>query len=161
MEQAFADLKTGLTTAPCLAHPDLDRPFVLQTDASNNATGAVLLQEQLEGTVRPVGYFSKKLPPSQKNYITHQKECLDIGEGVGHFRGYLLDRPFVGRSDNQAVKWLYKCDPKNPMLAAWLAKLQEYPMEVEYIRGSENTITDLLSRIVFRAVTRPQNSLNG
>ena len=41
------------------------------------------------------------------------------------------------------------------MLASWIAKLQEYPLEVEYIRGSENTIADLLSRMVFHAVDQP------
>ena len=52
--QAFETLKKALTEAPCLAHPDLGRPFVLQTDASNIAVGAVLLQQQEDGSEKPI-----------------------------------------------------------------------------------------------------------
>ncbi|CAC5376668.1 Retrovirus-related Pol polyprotein from transposon 297,Retrovirus-related Pol polyprotein from transposon 17.6,Retrovirus-related Pol polyprotein from transposon 412 [Mytilus coruscus] len=43
--EAFEDLKGKPTKAPIFAHPDLSRPFILDTDASNNAIGAVLSQK--------------------------------------------------------------------------------------------------------------------
>jgi hypothetical protein len=39
-------LKTYLTSAPILAHPDFTKPFILDTDASGTAIGAVLSQMQ-------------------------------------------------------------------------------------------------------------------
>ena len=45
--EAFDRLKHMLVTAPILAHPDLTKPFILDTDASNLAIGAVLSQKKL------------------------------------------------------------------------------------------------------------------
>lgn len=42
---AFESLKQALTTTPVLRLPRFDRPFEIQTDASEIGIGAVLLQE--------------------------------------------------------------------------------------------------------------------
>ena len=43
---AFDALKTKLTSAPILRHPDFSKPFILDTVASQNAIGAALSQIQ-------------------------------------------------------------------------------------------------------------------
>ena len=141
-------LKNKLISAPCLAHPDMTRPFSLQIDASIIAVGGVLLQQKEDGRERHVRYFSKKLSPTQKRYCTFEKECLGIVLSCEHFRVYLLARPFRLRTDHKALQWLYRHEPKSSSkIAGWIATLQEYPIEIQYIRGSENTIADILSRM--------------
>ena len=54
-QEAFEALKGKLTKAPILAHPDLSRPFILDTDTSNNAIGAVLSQE-IDGKERVIAF---------------------------------------------------------------------------------------------------------
>ncbi|KAJ8408010.1 hypothetical protein AAFF_G00262380 [Aldrovandia affinis] len=49
--QAFNILQTALITAPVLAYPDMYRPFILDTDASNVGVGAVLSQQSNSGDV--------------------------------------------------------------------------------------------------------------
>ena len=44
-ESAFHELKQRLTIAPILIYPDFSRPFILDTQASNDGIGAVLSQE--------------------------------------------------------------------------------------------------------------------
>jgi hypothetical protein len=58
---------TRITSAPILAYPDYNEPFVLHTDASQEGLGAVLYQEQ-NSEMRVIGYGSRSLTPAEKNY---------------------------------------------------------------------------------------------
>ncbi|XP_076049398.1 uncharacterized protein LOC143030081 [Oratosquilla oratoria] len=88
-QQAFESLKTLMSGAPVLRAPDLQAPFILHTDASDVAGGAVLLQEGEEGVVQPVAYYSKKFNKHQRNYATVEKEALSLLMALEHFRVYL------------------------------------------------------------------------
>ncbi len=57
-EQAFINLKDALCKAPLLAYPDPNVPYVVDTDASNLAIGAVLSQVQ-DGEEKVIMYSSK------------------------------------------------------------------------------------------------------
>ena len=60
-DNAFNSIKRTLMSAPILAHPDPSKPFVVESDASNFAIGAVLLQTQDDGLEHPVAFFSCKM----------------------------------------------------------------------------------------------------
>jgi len=75
--------------SPVLRLPDISKPFILQTDASNVGIGAILLQE--EGEVKhPVAFASKKLLPREQNYSTIERKALAIVWGVQKFQNYLM-----------------------------------------------------------------------
>ncbi len=74
-EKAYETLKNMTVTEPVLRLPDISKPFVLRTDASNTGVGAVLLQDH-EGQLFPVSYASKKLLQREVAYSTIEKECL-------------------------------------------------------------------------------------
>ncbi|GFX80707.1 retrovirus-related Pol polyprotein from transposon 412 [Trichonephila clavipes] len=57
-EDSFLQLKVALTSSPILIYPQLDKPFILDTDASNESVGAVLSQE-IDGQERVVAYWSQ------------------------------------------------------------------------------------------------------
>lgn len=57
-QEAFQQLQTALITAPVLALPDFNKPFTVETDASNVSIGAVLMQQG-----HPIAYLSKALGP--------------------------------------------------------------------------------------------------
>jgi len=59
-ETAFNELKQRLTTAPVLAHIDASKPVIIETDASDFAIGAVLLQRDAENRLHPVVFHSRK-----------------------------------------------------------------------------------------------------
>ena len=75
---AFETLKKKCMTVPVLAFADLEKPFVLETDASGIGLGAVLLQKQEDGKLHPVTYASRALHGSQKNYYSSQLEFLAL-----------------------------------------------------------------------------------
>ncbi|XP_062614536.1 uncharacterized protein LOC134276295 [Saccostrea cucullata] len=144
--QSFKKLKEALMTAPVLVNPNFNLPFVLQTDASNNAIGAVLSQQLPDGD-HPVAYLSKKLLPREKNYSTIEKELLAIVWAIGSFSYYLEGRKFYVETDHNPLTWLHRLKNKNQRLLRWALALQSYTFEVRYKRGSKNTNADGLSRI--------------
>ena len=76
--EAFKTLKKKCMTVPVLAFMDLEKPFILETDASEIGLGTVLLQEQEDGRLHPVAYASRTLHGSQKNYNSSKLEFLTL-----------------------------------------------------------------------------------
>ena len=75
--QAFNRLKLALTTAPVLRLPDFERQFVVTTDASDAAVGAILEQDFGNG-LQPVAFASRKLNGAEMRYSTYKRELLGI-----------------------------------------------------------------------------------
>ena len=145
-DTAFKELKGLLCSCPVLKSPDFDKPFVLQTDASDRGVGAVLSQLDDEGAEHPVAYFSRKLLPREERYSTVEKECLAIKLGVQIFRVYLLGRPFTIQMDHRSLAWLDRVKENNSRLTRWSLALQSYNFEVQYRAGKMNQNADALSR---------------
>ena len=77
-------LKEALISEPILQVPDMSKPFVVQSDASNKALGAVLLQEH-EGFLLPCFYASRRLLDREINYAIIEKETLGIVFALNKF----------------------------------------------------------------------------
>ena len=76
--EVFKTLKKKCMTVPVLVFVDLEKPFILESDASGIGLGAVLLQEQEDGKLHPVAYASRALHRSQKNYHSSKLEFLAL-----------------------------------------------------------------------------------
>ena len=150
-QAAFLTLKSFLCSAPVLAYPALDRPFILQTDASNLGLGAVLAQIDSKGMERVVSYASRSLTPREKNYSTMEKEALAIVFATQHFRVYLVGHKFQIITDHRALKWLHSIEPKG-RIARWIMDLQEFDFTVAHRPGVSNANADALSRLHHQSV---------
>lgn len=150
-EAAFEVLKHELTQAPLLRFPDFSKPFILITDASQSALGAVLTQE-FEGNEHPIAYASRKLNPAEQKYAATEQECLAVVWAVKQFRCYLYGRKFKVLTDCRALKWLMNARDPSSRLSRWNLLLQEYNFEVEHRAGKMNQNADALSRAVVREV---------
>ncbi len=144
-DQAFRQLKAVLSKQPVLTNPDYDRPFILQTDASERGIGAVLSQKMEEGVEHPIAYFSKKLLPRETRYSSVEKECLAIIASLQHFQPYLLGRTFSIQTDHRALTYIERMHNTNGRLMRWALSLQPFSYTVEYRPGSENGNADGLS----------------
>jgi len=102
-DTAFATL---LTSAPILVYPDYSKPFMLDTDASQEGIGAVLSQEY-DGQERVVAYASQTLSKAERKYSVTRKELLAVVTFVHHFCPYLLGRTFLLRTDHSSLAWLH------------------------------------------------------
>lgn len=140
--KSFNKLKTLLTSNPILKYPDFDKKFVVNTDASNYALGAVLSQDN-----HPICFASRTLNEHEINYSTIEKELLAVIWAVGYFRPYLFGRKFTIQTDHQPLQWLFSIKEPNSKLVRWRLKLEEYDYDIVYKRGINNGNADALSRI--------------
>ena len=72
--QAMQSLKKALTQTPVLAYPEYDQPFILYTDASKIAIGAILCQKNADDKERVIGYHGRSLGKAEKNYSNPERE---------------------------------------------------------------------------------------
>ena len=80
-QESFDRLKLALTSAPVLAYPNYDKPFLLEMDASLKGLGAVLSQEDNDGNMRVILYASHTLKlyeKSMRNYSSAKLELLAL-----------------------------------------------------------------------------------
>lgn len=82
--EAFTYLKHALSHPPIVYFPDIQRPFLLYTDSSASAIGAVLGQEK--GTKEMVvAYASHVLTKAERKWSKYDRELWDIVWAVRHF----------------------------------------------------------------------------
>jgi hypothetical protein len=147
-QTAFDELKKQLQAAPVLALPNPDLQYVVNTDASDFATGAVLQQDQGQG-LQPIAFMSHKMNSAERNYTTREKEMLAVIEMLGEWRTYLQGRqPFKIRinTDHESLKYFMTQQDHKGRPARWLEKLADFDFKIEYIKGPTNTVADALSR---------------
>ena len=152
--KAFEELKLRCMTVPVLVFADFKKPFRLETDASKEGLGAVLLQESDDGHYHPVAFASHELKGGEPKYHSSKLEFLALKWAVTEqFREYLQYQPFTVHTDNNPLTYILTTPNllKTPNLDAlghhWVAALAGYNMKLEYLKGSDNKVADTLSRV--------------
>ena len=146
-DEAFQSLKSELVNAPILGYPDVNGgSFILDTDASNDAIGAVLSQLQ-DGQEKVIAYASRTLTSAEKNYCVTRKEMLALIFFVKHFKHYLLGREFLLRTDHASLVWLHKFKEPDGQIARWLQQLGPYTFQIQHRVGKRHGNADALTRM--------------
>ncbi len=126
MQTAFGELKVKLTSAPVLAYPDYEKPFVVCTDASSGAVGTVLSQADGSGRGHSIHYASRALAAAESNYSAIEREALSVTFALKRFRNYLTSNRFKLYTDHQALKYVFNMKDPHGRIARWFTLLAEY-----------------------------------
>ncbi len=148
--QAFQQLKSSFCTAPTLTHPDLNRRFVVEVDASTLGVGAVLSQWKGEPPVlHPCAYFSKKMSPAEQNYDIGNRKLLAIKLALEEWRHWLegAQHPFEVITDHKNLQYLREAKRLNPRQARWALFFTRFHFTVTYRPGHKNLKADAISRL--------------
>ena len=152
---AFQFLKDSLSTVPVLGYPDVNKPYILYTDASDTCIGACLCQPCDEGTStqpgmsneQPLYFLSHKLSHTQTKWPTIEKECYAIYYALQKLDPYLHNARFVIKTDHKPLKHLLESPMQNRKVQLWALSIAGYDANIEYIEGKKNVCADLLTCI--------------
>lgn len=147
-----------LMNDPILTYPDFSKEFILTTDASNIAIGAVLSQGNV-GHDKPICYASRTLTDTEQKYSTIEKELLAIVWATKYFRPYLFGRKFKIYTDHRPLTWLFSIKEPNSKLIRWRLKLEEFDYEIIYKPGKINSNADALSRVKIEEINLNENEI--
>ena len=146
--KAFEELKLRCMTVPILVFADFKKQFRLETDASKEGLGAVLLQESDDGQYHPVAFTSCELKGGEPKYHSSKLEFLaDKWAVTEQFREYLQYQPFTVRTDNNLLTYILTTLNLDALGHHWVAALAGYNMKLEYLKGSDNKVADALSQV--------------
>lgn len=154
-QQAFEQLKKVLSNSPVLSYFDNNKETVLNVDASSTGLGGFVMQNG-----KPVAYGSRTLSDAEKRYANIERELLAIAWGVEKFHTYLYGRKVIVETDHKPLEAICKkaLNDAPPRLQRMLLKLTKYDLDVHYVPGKQQTISDCLSRAPLDVIT--PNDLN-
>ena len=142
-------IKRQVKDLPCLYLPVPQAYKIVETDASDIGYGGILKQK-LHGKEHIIAYTSKHWNSAQQNYSTVKKEVLAIVLCVSKFQSDLLNQKFLIRVDCKSAKDILQKDVKNlaskQIFARWQAILSVFDFEIEYLKGTSNSLPDYLTR---------------
>jgi len=145
LHQAFVTLKSKFAHSILLIHPDEQKGWVINSDASGRAIGSVLLQERDAGGFNIVSTASRVLNQTEQRYTTCEKELLAIVYALQRFRIYIYGRKVTLFTNNKALSFLHRCVITSNRVARWMIQIQEYDLEIRHIKRVQNHLADILS----------------
>ena len=136
-----------ITSGPVLKCPDPEKPFELEVDASSFAIGAVLIQKDEQGVDRQVGYFSKALTSTERNYNIWDREFMSIIWGLRNWRHLLQGspHPVIVKTDHANLQYYRHPQKINRRVARYISTLADFNIKLQHLPGTKNR-ADPLSR---------------
>ncbi|GLB43148.1 putative retrotransposable element tf2 155 kda protein type 1-like [Lyophyllum shimeji] len=148
-QDAFDSLKRAITSKPVLIFPDDDRPFRVEADSSDFATGAVLSQQSPEDEKwHPVAFYSKSLNAVERNYEIHDKEMLAIIRALEEWRHFLEGARHKVEiyTDHKNLQYFLAAKKLNRRQARWSLYLANFDFVLHHRPGRSMGKPDALSR---------------
>ena len=127
---------------PILVCTNYTKPFLLETDASKDGLVVLVLQKQADGWYHPTTYGSRALTPHEKNHHSTKLEVFGITE---HFKEYLPYQSLVVWMDNNLFMYIMSTPNLDATGHRWVGALVQFNFQLEYQKGHDNTMADVLS----------------
>ena len=106
----------------------------------------MLYQYDENQTPRVVRFGSKGLSRWQQSYGPTKLELLGLVTAVMDCASYVRGRHFVVECDHQALAPIFQKKLKGQIYERWLAKLQQFDLDIVYKPAAEMVVPDSLSR---------------
>jgi hypothetical protein len=138
---AFDNVETTIAKEVVLAYPDFTKPFEIYTNAFTKQFGVVITPEN-----RPIAFFSRKFFGTQSKYTVTKLELLAIVETLKEFNGMLWGQWINVYTDHKNLT-RDGLGLTSSRVTRWKILLEEYALEIIYIKGIHNTVADAISQL--------------
>ena len=143
---AFEMLKKACLKAPVLSFADVNKPFLLETDAIKLGLGAVLSQKQTDGQYHPLAYMSWSLTVDEHNYHSTKQEFLALKWMIAEqCQEYLFWKLFIVKTNNNPLTYIMSTPNLDATQHFWVESLTGFTFSIKYQKGQDNTVIDALS----------------
>ena len=144
-EQALGltKLKKHFVTNKPLAMHDPKKQTELQTEVSDKTIKTMVFQQG-----KPLNYYSKKLTPTETNYITGDKKMLAVVIALKHWRHLTqgAKHKVLVYTDHKKLMPFFETKQLNPKQVRWLKELACYDFAIKHIKNENNIGADALNR---------------
>ena len=144
--EAFFNVKRLFAESILLQRPDYDRPFIVYCDASYRGVGCILVQEDDHSETRVIATASRSLNNNELRMFATEIEVCAIYFALQKFREYVFGRQIRVRTDNISLEFMQRCKLTSSSISRYIHEIMAHNIEIEHIKGTENTFVDLLSR---------------
>ena len=146
-QSAFDTLKEKFTTAPVLTMADVNKPFILETDASTWAIGATLMQKDSNRDLHPCGFLSHALTPTERNWQIYDRELYAIIYALDEWKHLLLgaEHTLTIHCDHKNLTYYKSPQRLTSRQARWWNNLSRYNFNLVHIPGTKLIQADALS----------------
>ena len=148
---SFENLRELLTKYPILSYQDPSKDYTLFTDASKFGYVGVLRQECEDSGIKkyhPVCYVSGLFRGSQLNWAALTKEAYAIYMSIRKLTFYIKGHNIKVKSDHLPLKKFLEKKTLNAKVNNSTIELEQFKIELDWISGVKNTLTDSLSRLL-------------
>ena len=137
-QDAFMKLKEAIIQAPILRYPDTTKPYIVYTDASDDACGD-------DGTEFPVAFLSHTFTDTQRRWSTPEQEAYGIYFTIKKWNYYLQGADITVRNDHKPLARFLNGKNENTKINRWGLELASYNITFKWISGARNKAADCLS----------------
>ena len=155
-QQAFDSIRIAISNANGLSFPDSTLPFILATNASAYALGAVLFQVPNGESINWMNTFnmnfikfiSRSLSSAEQNYGASKRELLAIVFSLQKLEEYLIGQRIIILTDHKPLSYLMSQVRLSQLQQTWFDTFLKFDLEIFYFPGHQNILPDQLSRLL-------------
>lgn len=129
-----------------LIHPDVHKTYYLQTDSSAIGIAGCIYQLSEDGEELVIGFCSKGLTEAEMRWTVTEQELWAIVYSLTKFETYLRGAKLVIRTDHKSLTFLNSCKLLSARMIRWVHYIGRFDYHVEYVKGKDNVVADVLSR---------------
>ena len=155
--KALAHLKEVMSKPPVLCYPDLNRDYIITTDASFVAISYILGQLDDSNKEQVVCYGGRSLTSAERKWAIPDLECFALIQALKEYYPYVATRKITCYTDHLSLRYLnnLKINHQKGKYARWILYLKQFDLNIVYRPGHRNQ-ADALSRREYEAPTKEE-----